>query len=193
MRNTKKKKIKIILSFIAIIVLCSIGLVACQKDETNDINNSQNDINNKKQESENIEDIIGGSILDDSQAGIVESGEESGDTSVNVGLYSTENRAVFNLGNVYYLVYDFDGEKVSGLSYYYTYEDENAAQSSYNYFQNALRNNELSEIKDVKKDGKYIILTVNEEEYTNTTKETVMEAYSYLELIYDNNSGEVDE
>lgn len=185
MRNAKKRKIKIVFSFIIIVLLCFVGIVAYRKhDNQNNVNDNQ--ISNENKNNESIEDIIGGSILDESKAGIIESGEESGDTSVNVGLYSTENRAVFNLGNVYYLVYDFDGENVSGLSYYYDYEDENAAQSSYNYFQNALKNDELDEIKDVKKNGKYVILTAKEEEYANTTKETVMEAYSYLELIYDN-------
>lgn len=172
-----KKISVIILSFI-----CVFALTACSKNE--DVNNNNN--NNESQNNnytENIEDIVKDAALENDLG----DENESGDASMDIGLYSTENRAVFNFGNAYYLIYDFDGEKVTGLSYYYTYEDEKTAKLSYDYFKEALDNKEMGteSIKEAYYKDNHVILIAKEELYNETTKQEVMDAYSYLEQVYD--------
>ena len=183
------KKLRVCLCMVTVIVSCLLGLTGCNTE--NDSKNIDN-LNNSEivDPNERIEEIIGEASIDESEIVNTTSGDASGDIMANIGLYSTDNRAVFNFGNVYYLVYDFNGEEVSDLNYYYEYEDEETAKYSYEYFKIALENNEINseEIDEIKQEGKYVIVKVKESMYADTTKEEVMEAYSYFEQIYDESS-----
>ena len=173
------KKTRIILGvLVVIVVLCILGLIGYKRDG----NNQQNPANNNPYET--VEDIIGGANIEDIET--VNSGEKSGDESINVGLYSNENRAVFNFENMYYLVYEFDGDNVVGLSYYYAFESESTATLATEHFKTKLSNKELDpeQIEEITSAGSYVIITLKPSMYDETTKQDVMETYSYFEQIY---------
>lgn len=163
---------KIIITML--ILLTVLSLVAC---------NNKEKINNDDEFDGNVSEIIG-------EANLNSTSQVSGDATFEIGLHSTEDRAVYNFGNIYYLVYDFEGENVSGLSYYYTYEDEETAQKSYDYFKESLENGSLDneEYEKVYIQEKYVILKTKEKMYKGTTKKEVIEAFEYLKQI---NSGDV--
>lgn len=170
---------KKILSIAIVTVLCFM-LVGCgKKDEQAPINNVQNQ-QQENEYNEEVENLINQSNNNENKVEYAASGEKD-----IVGLTSTENRAVFNFNDQYYLVYEFDGEKVISLSYYYLFENEITASKMCQYFELGLENKEvnLPEIDVVKQDGKYVILEVNESVFASTTKTEIMEAYSYLQQL----------
>ncbi len=188
------KKIRI-LSIIVVITTCFLVLTGCNKEKNDNPEDITNKINiSSKDDDSDISNIIGDAEIKKPSGEITpnnnQSGDaESGDGSANLGLYSSENRAIFNFGNVYYLIYDFDGEKIAGLSYCYVYENEEAGKAAYEYFLELLKSPEkmkeanMEDIKEVKREGKYIIISMDESAYGNSTKSEIMEAYSYLEQI----------
>ena len=193
------KKMKF-LCITLILIFGIFGLTGCKNNENDNAN--PEDITNKinissKEDDSGITKIIEGAKIEEKTSGEnqVNQGESgelvSGDEEVNLGLYSSENRAVFNFGNVYYVIYDFDGEKISNFSYCYMYEDEAAGELAYNYFMDELNSSEgaedekMQDIKEIKREGKYIIISMRESTYSDLTKKDVMDAYSYLEQIYE--------
>lgn len=191
------KKLKI-LAVALMLILSVSSLAGCKKKNEDNVNVSPEDVTNKvnmssKEDDTDIKNIINDSEIKDNtnvSGDLVVSGDESGDEVPALGLSSTENRAVFNFGNVYYVIYDFEGEKISNFSYCYMYEDEVAGQAAYDYFVEILKNPEeiqdeaFKDIKEVKREGKYIIVSMKESTYSELTKQEVMDAYSYLEQIY---------
>lgn len=109
-------------------------------------------------------------------------GESSNNSDTGFKLYSTDNRAVFNFQDVYYMVFDFEGEKVLKEYYYYQFKDEATAKETYVYMKATLEQEE-DNVKDVKQEGRYIILEFTEEEFKDLTKTEVMETYQYLKQV----------
>ena len=191
------KKLKI-LAIALMLILSVSSLAGCKKKTEDNVNVNPEDVTDKvnmssKEDDTDIKNIISDSEIKENtnvSGDVVVSGDESGDETPALGLSSTENRAVFNFGNVYYVIYDFEGEKISNFSYCYMYEDEAAGQMAYDYFADALKNPEeiqdetMKDIKEVKREGKYIIVSMKESTYSEFTKQEIMDAYSYLEQIY---------
>lgn len=182
------KKIKILLITL-ILVLCVIGLAGCMEKEPkighNDL--TQNvDISSKKTD-EDIKKIISDSQISDTSS---ENGE-SGDVSSKIALSSTDDRAVFNFGNAYYIIFDFSGDEVINYGYCYMYETEEAGEQAYNQYVAELKNADnsslagLENVKEVKREGKYVTIGMKESVCKDMTKPEVMETYKYLEKIYE--------
>ena len=96
------KKLRIV-GIVLIMALCILGMVGCNKKEENLDTGLNNDISDKvntssKDDEKDLENIIGGSKIEENTSGNNESGD-SGDVSGKIGLSTTEDRAVFNFGN----------------------------------------------------------------------------------------------
>ena len=186
------KKLRIV-GIVLIMALCILGMVGCNKKEENLDTGLNNDIRDKvntssKDDEKDLENIIGGSKIEENTSGNNESGD-SGDVSGKIGLSTTEDRAVFNFGNAYYIIFDFSGDQVVNYSYCYMYDNEEAGKQAYEQYMNELKdvnNSELTgleNIKEIKRDGKYVTITMKESVSQDMTREEVMETYKYLEKI----------
>ena len=72
----------------------------------------------------------------------------------------------------------------------YVYADEEAGKVAYDYFEEATKSEEtmedenMKDIKEVRREGKYIIVSMKENMYADLKKQDVKEAYKYLEQMY---------
>ncbi len=108
-------------------------------------------------------------------------------TEVNEMLVTSgDNQMVVNLGNKYWMFYEFEGDKVSGLKYYYEYENKEEAQKVYNSYKEDSETAfmEREEFEEVKLEGKYIIKIPKASSYATTTKQEVIEMYELLQELY---------
>lgn len=148
------------LLFCLFIGLISFALTGCGERSQEDINELGDIINNNDKNNNN-------------------------DNNTDIKLYSDNTKLVFDFNSVYKIVYYHSGNKITGLEYYYDYQDATTASYAYS----AIKANYTSEdsIESVKQNGKYIIVKFKEEEFADTTLEEVKETYSYLKQVYENN------
>ncbi len=114
-----------------------------------------------------------------------ETNEESSEEP-SIKLYSTDNKLVYNMSDLYFIVIDFDNSgNATGFKWIYDYGDTATAASMVA----AIRANmeEATDIKSVSQDGKYIIVDYNESAYEGLTYETTKTAFSMYEQIEEQN------
>lgn len=75
-------------------------------------------------------------------------------------------------------VYTYEGEKITGFKSYAEFESTEKAKEAYDKYNSA--EEFKSEFKNVEIDGKYVILTVPEEQYKDLTTSTIK---SYIDLL----------
>lgn len=190
---------KKILGLVLLLILSSFCLVGCKDEEIQNpdpVEITSQIIMSSKDDDTEITQIIEGAKIElnsgDKISGDASASGEviSGDSEGEMGLYSTEDRLVFNLGNVYYVIYDFEGEEIKNFSYCYVYADEEAGKIAYEYFEEVTKSEEkmeeenMKDIKEVRREGKYIIISMKENMYADLKKQDIKEAYKYLEQMY---------
>jgi hypothetical protein len=114
-----------------------------------------------------------------------ETNEESSEEP-SIKLYSTDNKLVYNMSDIYFIVIDFDNSgNATGFKWIYDYGDITTAASMVA----AIRANmeEATDIKSVSQDGKYIVVDYNESAYEGLTYETTKTAFSMYEQIEEQN------
>ncbi len=87
-------------------------------------------------------------------------------------------------------VYTYSGDTITSLKYYYEYADENTAKKALDFFK------EEGATDNMAVEGKYVVITANEADYSNTTASEIKEAIEfYQESMNDNsdNGEEVEE
>lgn len=145
--------------FSLLLIFMCFTLVGCTKEKTDedDILNQFND--NQQDNKEDEEDY-------------------------KIDLYSDNTKMVFDFSGVYKIVYYYNGDKITGLEYYFDYQDKSTAK----YAVTAIKSQYEAEdnIKSVEQKGQYVIVKFTEEEYKDTTVEEIKQTYSYLEQVYDN-------
>lgn len=99
----------------------------------------------------------------------------------NVGLYTDENMAVFDFYGKYFIVYTFNQDIVDGYYYYYDMEKENISDEKYKDLKEKYL--EIDNVIDVKKEGKYMIISYALDGLAGTTRSDIEAANSYLEKI----------
>jgi len=160
------------------ILLISFSLVGCGgEEEKQDENKLLNDmLEGLINEEININDNYNDNEINESDIdNIIDS------TIDNIELYSDSEKLIYNFNNLYHLIYYYEGNKITGLQYRYDYGSAELAALS----KSILETDNDPSIKSVVQDGRYIIVTYNEEEYKDMTVEEVKETYSYLEQIYE--------
>lgn len=156
-----------------LIIACMACLIGCAKNKEK-MNDKEN--NNK---TESIFDLMELAKVADAEK---KSGE-SGEGSLAMGFYSTDDKAIFNFDNSYYVEYEFSGEFVSEITYCYVHENEDEATKTFQKIKEGLNNGEkeYENIVENTQDGKYVIVKVKKESFENMTKESVMKSYNTLD------------
>ncbi len=152
----KKKVMMCILA-----ILLSFIIVGCVNNGAID-NDESNDNNENINENTNVEETID-----------------------NFDLYSDDTKIVFNYMGVYQIVYYHTGDTITGLEWYYNYE--NSETASYMVAGIKASIDEDDNVESVKQKGKYVIVKFKEEEYKDMSLEQVKQSYSYLEEVKNNN------
>lgn len=152
----KKKVMMCILA-----ILLSFIIVGCGNNGAID-NDESNDNNENINENTNVEETID-----------------------NFNLYSDDTKIVFNYMGVYQIVYYHTGDTITGLEWYYNYE--NSETASYMVAGIKASIDEDDNVESVKQKGKYVIVKFKEEEYKDMSLEQVKQSYSYLEEVKNNN------
>lgn len=152
----KKKVMMCILA-----ILLSFIIVGCVNNGAID-NDESNDNNENINENTNVEETID-----------------------NFNLYSDDTKIVFNYMGVYQIVYYHTGDTITGLEWYYNYE--NSETASYMVAGIKASIDEDDNVESVKQKGKYVIVKFKEEEYKDMSLEQVKQSYSYLEEVKNNN------
>lgn len=98
-------------------------------------------------------------------------------------LYTDEEKLVYKVGDLYKLVFYFDGEEITGLEHYYQYKDEAEADKKYKEDIEKYKNN--IQIKKITKSGKFVVYTIAGSEYEGQTVKEVKESHSYLIPVYE--------
>lgn len=94
-------------------------------------------------------------------------------------LYSDDTKIVFNMQDVYYLVYYHNGHEITGLEYIYDYQDSAAAKSA----AAVLKTTQDENIEKIEAIGSKVKVVFKKEQYKGETLESVRQTYSYLEEI----------
>lgn len=103
------------------------------------------------------------------------------DGSDDIKLYSDSNKLVYNYYDTYTIVYYRSGDTITGLEYYYNYQDSATAAYAVATMKANLEGD--TTVESVKQNGKYIIVKYNSSVYEGYTAAMVEEAYSYLEQV----------
>lgn len=80
-----------------------------------------------------------------------------------------------------HIVYNYSGNDITAVKYYYEFTDAAAAKTAYNSIKDSIG----SLYKSVDLDGKYVILTSNEADYEGMTAEDVEQQIEFMKLIED--------
>ena len=87
-----------------------------------------------------------------------------------------------------HLVYTYSDDAITGLKAYYEYSDNSSAEAAYNFYQ---ENNDNT-YKEVALDGKYLILTANEDEYQNLSPSDVKQQIEFMEMLNNMNTDDLE-
>lgn len=98
-------------------------------------------------------------------------------------LYTDEEKLVYKNGDLYKLVFYFEGEEITGLEHYYEYKDEAEADKKYKEDTEKYKNN--IQIKKITKSGKFVVYTMAGSEYEGKTVKEVKDSYSFLLPVYE--------
>lgn len=80
-----------------------------------------------------------------------------------------------------HIVYNYSGNDITAVKYYYEFTDATAAKAGYD----AVKDSIGSLYKSVELDGKYVVLTSNESDFEGMTAEDVKQQIEFMKLIED--------
>jgi len=107
--------------------------------------------------------------------------EENSDEP-SLKLYSTKNKLVYNMSDLYFIVIDFDNSgNATGFKWIYDYGDATTAASMVAIIKANME--EATDIKSVSQDGKYIVVDYNKSAYESLTYETTKAAFSMYQEV----------
>ena len=88
-----------------------------------------------------------------------------------------------------HIVYNYSGNNITSVKYYYEFTDDATAKNSYNSIKDSI--GEL--YKSIELNGKYIILTLNEADFEGMTTDDVKQQIEFMDLLDDMNFDENSE
>jgi hypothetical protein len=118
---------------------------------------------------------------DDTNTNTNDTNEES---ETDLKLYSDDSKIVFNFNDLYYITYYHNGETITGLEYVYDYGSYETAKMYVDSYAINDSYKQENNVKSIKQNGQYLIITFNESEYEDQTLESIKQTYSYLEQVY---------
>ena len=97
-------------------------------------------------------------------------------------LHTDSTKLVYNNNDLYKLVFYYKDGKITGLQHYYELDSEKEAEEKYYEDIEKYKNNIT--IKQISKNGKYVIYTFVGEQYEGKTVEDIKKAYTFLVPVY---------
>ena len=91
----------------------------------------------------------------------------------------------------YYQVFTYSDETVTGMKIYYEYKDHAAAEAAYEEISRVYGENE--EVAEIVVDGKYVVLTAAESEYSEMSVEEVKQYIDFMQAMSEFNLDDVSE
>lgn len=99
-------------------------------------------------------------------------------------LYTDEEKLVYNVNDIYKIVFRYENDIVTGEQHYYEYKDEAEAEAKYKEDSEKLKND--TSIKKITKSGKYVVYTMaGEGRHEGQNIKTIKESFSYLLPVYE--------
>ncbi len=89
-----------------------------------------------------------------------------------------------------HIVYTYEGDKVTGLKSYYVYADADKAKTAFDKMKESAGEEESNSIE---LNGKYIIITAEEDVYKDLTASDVKQQIEFMESLKNTNTEELDE
>lgn len=107
--------------------------------------------------------------------------EQQGSNQNDVQLYSDDTKLVFNYNDSYSMVYYFSGEKITGLEFYYNYENIETAAYAKSMLESEYTDDD--DVQSVTQNGKYLVVKFKPSAYEDMTTTTVKQLYSAYEQV----------
>ena len=104
--------------------------------------------------------------------------------SEKVDLYSDESKLVYKQSKGSYLVFYYDGNKITGYETYLDYEDEETASVAYEVLKED--HSAYNNVKNIKQNGQYVVIEYNEIEYAAYSLDDIKRINSALEEVKKN-------
>lgn len=115
-------------------------------------------------------------------SGDVESGEVVVET-VNPVLVSDDTKLVFKMGATQIIVYYYEGETITKKEAYIDYKTEASAKTAAAQYNDGTKKlSDIGNIKSASSEGKYVVMTYNEDEYAHLTYTKVKNIYGMYEI-----------
>lgn len=162
---------KFLKNLFAVLLICIVSLLVTGCGEKNN----------------DIDDIIDKVQNNNKENDDKKNSEDSKNTSNeydDLKLYSDDTKIVFNMENVYYIVYYHNGNDITGLEYIYDYPDAATARYTETVLKASYQDDSSVEKIEVK--GKQLRVKFKESAYDGETLESVKQAYSYLKEVKEN-------
>lgn len=155
---------KISKKLLAILLVCvvSISLTGCGSNIKNELDNIVDQFENDNNQDEENKGNENNSNKDDSMK-----------------LYSDDTKLVFNMEDLYYIVFYHNGNEVTGLEYIYDYPDIETVK----FFEKTVKASYEADdsVEKVEVKGKQLRIKFKKSVYDGQTVESIKQAYSYLE------------
>ena len=90
-----------------------------------------------------------------------------------------------------HLVYTYEGDTITGLKSYYEYADANAAKSALEAIKESLADSEES--IQIEQNGKYLIVTAEEDAYKDMTASDVKQQIEFMEMLKNMSSDDLSD
>ena len=90
--------------------------------------------------------------------------------------------------NKIHYVYTYSGDEITGLKYYYEYDDNGTAKSASEYI--IEQQGDDNSLSDIHADGKYVVATASEELYKDYTASDIKKQIDFYESLQNMNLGD---
>ena len=94
-----------------------------------------------------------------------------------------DNKLVLNFNDVYYMVFNFSGEKVIDMWYIYDFKDV-ATANAYVAVYRAQYKDDTNGIKNVYRRGTSVVIEFEGSQYKDLTRKQIEATFSYLKIMY---------
>lgn len=94
-----------------------------------------------------------------------------------------DNKLVLNFNDVYYMVFNFAGDKVTDMWYVYDFKDV-ATANAYVAVYRAQYKDDTNGIKSVYRRGTSVVIEFEGDQYKNLTRKQIEATFSYLKIMY---------
>ena len=89
-----------------------------------------------------------------------------------------------------HLVYNYSGDKITGMTTYFEYGDEASAKAAYEFYKSS---DDQEGAKSITLNGKYVVIEMTEENYEGVTASDVKEQIEFMEMLQNMDLDDLDD